>query len=75
MTQWKPIFTGMIGMRRVQVEAGDSGLYRVTTFHRGTEITMQVHGDTPGDLEQNLREQGLFSDAEAEEIAQKIVYR
>lgn len=75
MTQWKPIFTGMVGMRQVQVEIADSGLYRVKTLHRGTEVTLQVQGDTPGDLEQNLRERGLFSDSEAREIAHKIVYR
>lgn len=75
MTQWKPIFTGMIGMRQVEVDVADSGQYRVSTFHRGTEVTMLVHGDTPGDLEQHLREQGLFSANEAEEIARRIIYR
>jgi len=75
MNQWKPIFTGMIGMRQVQIEAGDSGIFRVTTFQQGTEITIQVHGDTPGDLEQNLRDKGNFSSNEAQEIAHKLIYK
>lgn len=75
MTRWKPIFTGMIGMREVHLEVNDSNFYRVTTFQRGTEVTMQVHGDTPGDLERSLREQGLFSDREAREIARRVIYR
>lgn len=75
MSQWKPIFIGMISMRQVQLETGEGNMYRVITFNRGTEVTMKIHGDTPGDLEQNLREQGLFSDTEASEIARKLIYR
>lgn len=66
MAQWKPIFTGMIGMRQIQLEADEGNMYRVITFNRGTQVTMQIHGDTPGDLEQHLREQGEFSDTEPE---------
>lgn len=75
MEQWKPVFIGVVGSREVSVERGDAGTFRVKTVQQGTEIVCDIHGESPGDLEQNLREQGRFSTDEAHEIVRQLLYR
>jgi len=75
MNQLTPIFIGMIGMRNVNIEIDDKGMYSVTALQIGTENSIKIHGETPGQLERNLIIGGLFSEDEARQITYKIVHR
>lgn len=76
MVLWKTLFSGDIGLRHVRVDRGSDAksTLRVSTMVTGTAIENEITGESLGQLKERLVEDGEFTEAEATEIINKIMF-
>lgn len=76
MIHWKTLFDGDIGMRHVRIERGDDSksTLRVSTLVTGTALENEITAESLGQLKERLIEDGEFTEEQATEVINRIMF-
>jgi len=68
------VVTLVILMRDINVERGSYGVYRLSTFQNGMETSVQLHGETQGELSKKFIGEISFAEIEARGLSRQFAY-
>jgi len=74
MTHWKTLFEDEIGMRHIRAERSEDATLRVSAPIAGTALEVEIVAETLGQLKQRLIEDGEFTEEQADEITNRIMF-
>jgi len=74
MTRWYRVFDGQIGLRRIRVEQASDDTLRAYTTMTDAPFEVEIISKTLGELKHHLMEEAEFSEEDASEIVNRVMY-
>jgi len=74
MTRWYRVFDGQIGLRRIRVEQANDDTLRAYTTMTDAPFEVEIISKMLGELKHHLMEEAEFSEEEASEIVNMVMY-